>query len=837
MNLVKSFLVLCTLLLLCSGLKATPPQLLLFGTQRFGYSPTQYAEWVIRDGKSILSIRIPEGSKVNDQTYGVHSIILPRFRTAGKRLRISAEVKGENIQKQTANHRKARILLRYRLHGKTINLCSKGYDGTFDWRSIKLESSIPSEADQILVTIGMQNTTGNAAFRNISIEEIDPNGPEGILAFGRKIQPPPTTQYAEWNIIEGKSVLKVEYPADAIPKDQTFGIASFPVDVSSCMGKEIEISCLAKGSGIAPQKYPNHSARILVRFHQNGKNIYKLSRGRTGTFDWTPLSCKLKIPEGVGSIYLSIGLQKTTGTAEFKEIRIEEKKRKPLPSYSSVGEMRLTDLEWNLPPGAERSGNVLTVHLPETTDKAQLNAASAEFDISGMRGKQITFSIRCRGDHVTRPAKPWNGIKFMLLIQDSSGRKNTPGAMNLFGTFDWKTVHFTVRVPKNAVKGVFFLGLQDAAGSASFQLDSFQGADLSFRKRNPDWICEYSPEIRNRPRHRGVMIGNNLTKKDFQVLAEWGCNLVRAQLVRKWGVTDSDRDLDDYNRWIAKRLDLLERQIEWCHELGIKMIIDLHNPPGGRNASLDFNLYHEKKYFDRFLSLWEEIAERFKENPALYGYDLINEPHQTSPAKLHDYWEVQRIAAERIRAIDPETPIYVASNDFNSPSAYSYMSPLKLKNIIYQVHFYLPGSYTHQGLNNTWGVKGKNAHLAYPGVIDGIPYHRESLKKQLEPVLEFAKRHRALIFCGEFSAIIWAKGAERYLQDCIDLWEEFAWDWTYHAFREYRGWSVEHEWNGSRIIPSKDNPRKQVLLRAFQKNKPSAKREQNSVFGKTARIP
>ncbi len=63
----------------------------------------------------------------------------------------------------------------------------------------------------------------------------------------------------------------------------------------------------------------------------------------------------------------------------------------------------------------------------------------------------------------------------------------------------------------------------------------------------------------------------------------------------------------------------------------------------------------------------------------------------------------------------------------------------------------------------------------------------------------------------------WAPGAGEYLRDCIDIFEEYGWDWCYHAFREWEGWSVEREglnWRG--LLPSADNQRKQALLKGFK---------------------
>ena len=78
----------------------------------------------------------------------------------------------------------------------------------------------------------------------------------------------------------------------------------------------------------------------------------------------------------------------------------------------------------------------------------------------------------------------------------------------------------------------------------------------------------------------------------------------------------------------------------------------------------------------------------------------------------------------------------------------------------------------------------------------------------------FAMRRLVLAAAG---AVAWAPGAERYLQDCIELFDEQGWDWCYHAFNEWRGWNVEYE-GGSRetLRRTGDTPRKKVLLDGFK---------------------
>jgi hypothetical protein len=61
-------------------------------------------------------------------------------------------------------------------------------------------------------------------------------------------------------------------------------------------------------------------------------------------------------------------------------------------------------------------------------------------------------------------------------------------------------------------------------------------------------------------------------------------------------------------------------------------------------------------------------------------------------------------------------------------------------------------------------------------------------------VVEYAKEHKLPVFVGEFSCVRWAPGdtGANYLRDTIELFEEYGWPWTYHAFREWSGWSLEH---------------------------------------------
>ena len=248
----------------------------------------------------------------------------------------------------------------------------------------------------------------------------------------------------------------------------------------------------------------------------------------------------------------------------------------------------------------------------------------------------------------------------------------------------------------------------------------------------------------------------------------------------------------------------------------MEVVVDLHTPPGGRVEAREFRMFREKAFADAFVAMWRGIALRFLGRAGIYGYDLCNEPDQLSAAPF-DYWTLQRLAAEAVREIDPETPIIVESNNKTAPQTFSYLCPLNLTNVIYQVHMYEPGDFTHQLPRSRQGGETP-ALMRYSSPVR----NKAVLERVLSVVRAFEEKHGAKIYVGEFSASAWAPGAETYLADCIALFRDYGWNWTYHAFREWEGWSVEHEpvaWGTGHdcFRPSADNPRKRALLEGFSR--------------------
>ena len=227
-------------------------------------------------------------------------------------------------------------------------------------------------------------------------------------------------------------------------------------------------------------------------------------------------------------------------------------------------------------------------------------------------------------------------------------------------------------------------------------------------------------------------------------------------------------------------------------------------------------LFQRKELQDEFMRAWEEIATRYKGHKAVWGYDLLNEACEGVVAEgVMNWHELAHETAKRIRKIDPDRAIIIEPAPWGSPDSLNWFEPFDdIANVVYSVHMYLPHTFTHQS------VYGEIEPLTYPGEIGGKYWDKEQLKKSLAAVFNFQNDHNVHIYIGEFSAIRWAPGdsARDYLRDCIEIFEENDWDWAYHAFREWDGWSVEHTGpKGAAELAIEPTDRLKLLTDYFQK--------------------
>ena len=322
----------------------------------------------------------------------------------------------------------------------------------------------------------------------------------------------------------------------------------------------------------------------------------------------------------------------------------------------------------------------------------------------------------------------------------------------------------------------------------------------------------------NITQYRGTVINPNSTLDDFRVLATWNPNLIRWQL--SWGLFPhgpADKaDVAEYKAWLQTALRDFDAALPIFRESRIKVLLDLHTPPGGRDPHDKWPLFYNQTFQDAYLSVWEMMANRYKNETQIMGYDILNEPNDKDviPGLLN--WRDLAIAViQRIRAIDPQRTIFVEGSPGGDQHAILKLGLLPFDNMIYSFHYYTPYRFTFQNLY--FNITPQT----YPGVVAGVMWDKERIRTELQGVAQWKKANNITVHVGEFSAVRWTPGNSTFycLSDCIDLFEEFGWYWDYHCFRETQAFDVE-------MIGDKDHPHRSptptltqaLLMDWFKKN-------------------
>ncbi len=451
------------------------------------------------------------------------------------------------------------------------------------------------------------------------------------------------------------------------------------------------------------------------------------------------------------------------------------------------------------------------------------SVSSVSLPVEQMRGYTVYCRARIRAQNISRKPQPWNGVKFMLAIDGPAGR--TWPASNLAdGSFDWQDALFSARIPADATSVRLVVGLEQVSGRAWFDDIRITVGKAPASAR----IVQVRPgpmyKGHDLPRLRGVMIATTIDEQGLRVLGEqWNANLIRWQLIRSVP-PGRKTPLAEYDTWLEGELKKLDAAIPLCRSFGLKIALDLHSPPGGKRTisgyiGSDDALFTDRLAQAKFVGVWEHMARRYKNNDVIWGFDLANEPVEGVVADDCDDWHALATRAARaVHAIDPDRTIIIEPADWGSPDGLVDFHPIDEPNVVYSVHMYVPHEFTHQS------VHGGAADVRYPGVIGGRQWDKAQLESALSPVVEFQKKYNVHIYIGEFSAIRWApdNSAHRYLKDVIDIFEGHGWDWSYHAFREWQGWSVEHGEERVNTHPAtRPTDRQRLLTQWFAKNQKS----------------
>jgi len=469
----------------------------------------------------------------------------------------------------------------------------------------------------------------------------------------------------------------------------------------------------------------------------------------------------------------------------------------------------------------------IRVSLPEEGNTKHASITQ-KLPVEQLRGTRLRIAGRIKSDNVKEPPQSYNGIKMMLILDAPSG-KQWLQRNAVWGTFDWKEAAFMAKVPEDITDATLLLGIENTTGTAWF--DDITITVIGKKPVRPSekpTVPVYKGH--DLPRLRGVMVNpNSFKSEDLKVIAgDWKANHIRWQLL--WGgFPNGPADtatVEEYAAWIDKQCEQLDALLPELRRYGVRIALDVHTPPGGRmprqTSGSEMRLFQEKQFQDAFVATWQKLARKYKDDEVVWCYDLLNEPVEGDMPKIEgllDWRELALKTSKEIRKIDPEKAIVIEPAPWGAPDVLEWFEPFDPKevpNVVYSVHMYMPHAFTHQG------VYESPVGLVYPGRMpDSKHWDKEQIRHSLRSVIDYANDFGVAIYIGEFGSIRWApeNSTYRYLRDCIEVFEEEGWDWAYHAFREWDGWSVEHgtDKNDRRRVAEPTD--RELLLRSwFEKN-------------------
>ncbi|WP_119081236.1 cellulase family glycosylhydrolase [Chitinophaga alhagiae] len=117
-------------------------------------------------------------------------------------------------------------------------------------------------------------------------------------------------------------------------------------------------------------------------------------------------------------------------------------------------------------------------------------------------------------------------------------------------------------------------------------------------------------------------LANHATRADVDALKSWGFNSVR--LPMHYNLYDTE-----------KGFALTDSLLAWCKANSMYLILDLHAAPGGQGNDLNISdrdgsqpsLWESEAHQRATVSFWRKVAARYKDEPWIAAYDIINEPN------------------------------------------------------------------------------------------------------------------------------------------------------------------------------------------------------------------
>ncbi len=182
---------------------------------------------------------------------------------------------------------------------------------------------------------------------------------------------------------------------------------------------------------------------------------------------------------------------------------------------------------------------------------------------------------------------------------------------------------------------------------------------------------------------------NFVTRKDIERLAKMGFNSVRLAMHYEFFIYYSPTGYV----WVDQGFTIVDSLLRQCADNKIYLILDLHAAPGGQSANniSDYNstylsLWESDNNKTMTIDLWKKLAERYKNETWIGGYDILNEPAWNLGTNNIPLKNLYVAITNAIRSVDSTHIIFIEGNWYASD--FSGLTPPWDKNMVYSFHKY-----------------------------------------------------------------------------------------------------------------------------------------------------
>jgi hypothetical protein len=307
---------------------------------------------------------------------------------------------------------------------------------------------------------------------------------------------------------------------------------------------------------------------------------------------------------------------------------------------------------------------------------------------------------------------------------------------------------------------------------------------------------------------RGMGTGSTSSdplEKDYEEIARLKFNAVTVFL--SYNRFYNTAQPEKYNGPGWERVD---KHVALARKYGLRVVLQMLGVEGGqfvpiKGEAFDYRIWVQPELQERFLKLWEAIAQRYKHEPQILGYGIFAEP--VTSGTRQQWIDLANKAVARIRKIDSHHIIFVerlygefgtrremSGLDLNPEHAFFLMSD---PNVVYQFYFFERDEYTHQHApwredrDNDVPYPDARFEIVYREAVNDrgrvFPFDRNYLKFYLERQLEFGAKHKVPMFVWSFGLMkncFQQRGGLQWLRDTVSLFGEHNVDWSFGPHRD-----------------------------------------------------